>query len=103
MDFRICQTSTATPAEPGGLSLTLDHRFHETDPLRLRDLVRKILPSSRAANDANLQAPDEPAISRTLACPETRQERYRFGDGGTSPKSIRSSAEESSADADLNR
>jgi hypothetical protein len=23
MDFRICQTSTATPAEPGGLSLTL--------------------------------------------------------------------------------
>ena len=23
MDFRICQTSTASPAEPGGLPLTL--------------------------------------------------------------------------------
>ena len=34
MDFRICQTSTASPAEPGGLPLTLEEMMDEYIHLR---------------------------------------------------------------------
>ena len=36
MDFRIRQTSTASPAEPGGLPLTLEGAFGQTHLARLQ-------------------------------------------------------------------
>ena len=42
MDFRICQTPTASPAKPGGLPLTLGNRHERT----LMQIKRRVRPGS---------------------------------------------------------